>query len=141
MREMIRILMLLQSKIRYECATLPECCGKIRHHVREPFAECFEKLEARLQRNVGEPFGEILTESVEEALKGMSVLAEDMQTFLAFARNGGISDRDMQLGILRESEELLQQRVTLLSEENASRCKLAMGLSVLGGLFLVVLFL
>lgn len=132
------ILELLAGEVRYGRATLPECCSRIARGLPEPFQEAFLETGRRMEENTGATFGEVFQEEMGKALDGLPLRDGDREAFLDFARQTGFADAQMQLRTIEHSGELLRGTRERLAQENAEKCRMAVGLGAMGGLLLIL---
>lgn len=138
LRHMIHILDLLAGEVRYGRTTLPECCSRLARYLAEPFQEVFLQVGRRMEENTGTSFGEVFREEMEEKLREMPLQEEDRDNFFRFTGQTGFADGQMQLHAIEQSAELLKRTVEKLEQENAEKCRMAVGLGAMGGLLLVL---
>lgn len=138
LRSLIHILELLAGEVRYGRATLPECCGHMGRGLSAPFGEAFLEVGRRMEENTGLSFGEVFREEMAEALGSLPLQETDREAFLGFAGESGFADAQMQLRIIEQSAELLKGTLERLVQENAEKCRMAVGLGAMGGLLLIL---
>lgn len=141
LREMCRILELLLGEIRYGRCTLPECCRQLTERVEEPYQSCFWGIYEAACLNQGESFGELCREYLEKDLKELVVDKADKERFISCFTKCGFAEGMMQLRTIEQTKEELEERLQGLSQENTSKCRLALSLGAMSGLLLVILFL
>ena len=139
LRMLGNILELLASQVRYGRATLPECCRHVAAQLEPPFVQAFRGVAEKMQENTGASFATVFRERMEEPLKGLPLTGEDREIFLQFASETGYLDGQMQLRAMEQSEELLAGTVERLEKENADKCRMAVGLGIMGGLLLILM--
>lgn len=132
------ILELLASEIRYGRATLPECCRHAGDQLAFPFDEGMRRVDEKMWENTGETFAEVFRECLRDPLGTLPLKEEDRETFFQFASKAGFMDGQMQLRVMEHSGELLEGTAEKLERENAEKCKMAVGLGVMGGLLLIL---
>lgn len=135
------LLELLESGIRYGRETLPECCERAADRAPAKIGQAFQRVSARMQENAGEGFPKVFTEELMSALEGLPLKEEDRQEFLRFAGSGSYADGQMQLRVLEQSREQLVKRRETLERESGDRCRMAVSLGVMSGLFLLLVLL
>lgn len=135
------LLELLGSGIRYGRETLPECCGRAADRAPEEIGQAFQRVSDRMRENAGEGFREVFSEELTSALESLPLKEEDRQEFLRFAGSGSYADGQMQLRVLEQSREQLVRRKETLEQESADRCRMAVSLGVMSGLFLLLVLL
>ena len=141
LKEMCRILELLLGEIRFGRCTLPECCLQLTERVPQPYQSCFQGIYEASCQNQGESFGELCREYLERDLKELVVDKADKECFISCFTKCGFAEGRMQLRTVEQAKEELEERLQGLSQENTSRCKLALSLGAMSGLLLVILFL
>lgn len=134
------ILGLLASEVGYGRSTLPECCGYAARHSHSPFREAFLSVSRRMEENRGESFGEAFREEMGRALEGLPLEAEDKEAFLQFTEHTGFADGRLQLRAIEQSMERLRWTRERLEVESVQKGRMAVGLGMMGGLLLVLVF-
>lgn len=140
-RTLCRILELLSGEVRYGRATLPECCGHIAKYLEQPIGEAFCRIEKGMRENTGASFGEIFHRELEKVLEELPLKNEDREAFFQFTRQTGFADGQMQLKALEQSMELLKITEEKLENENAGKCRMAVGLGAMSGMLLILILL
>ncbi len=137
--ELQKLLELLAAEIRYGRATLPECCRNTGKYLQEPFSGILTAISERMDRNFGDSFGEVFREEMLPQLKKMPLKEEDVENFLRFTNQSGFADGQMQVRTLEQSMELLHGTEEKLQQENAEKCRMAVGLGAMSGLLLILI--
>lgn len=132
------ILELLSSQVRYGRATLPECCRHVAVQLTPPFDQDFRTVAERMQENTGASFAQVFREQLAEHLGELPLTPEDRGTFFQFVSETGFLDGQMQLRVMEQSGELLAGAADRLERESAEKCRMALGLGVMGGLLLIL---
>lgn len=132
------ILELLSSEIRYSRATLPECCRHIALQLPASFCKGMQEVDERMRRNDGDTFAAVFCECMRKPLEELPLREEDRKDFLGFASEAGFMDGQMQLRTLDRSCKLLADTTERLQKENVEKCRMAVGLGAMGGLFLIL---
>lgn len=138
LRAMCGTLSLLGSEIRYGRRTLPECCGNVAERLSGPLSDAFRRIAVKMQENTGESFARIFRECLEEPLREMPLKEEDREEYLRFVSAGTFGDGQMQLDLIEQSREQLELRAAALEQENAEKCRMAVGLGAMGGLLIIL---
>lgn len=86
-------------------------------------------------------FAELFSQKVDQYLKESSLNQKDLEMLCHMGASLGYLDRDMQLRTLKLYETELQQEVLAAYETMPGRQKLYQTLGIMGGMFLVILFL
>ena len=138
LKELHRILSLLRSEIRYGKATLPECCRQISVHMKEPYKSCLNHIYLQMQKNTGERFESVFVKCLREGLKEEVLTQDDLELFFGFLTGGSFADGRLQQSTIERIEDNLLERIRSLETENVEKCRMAVGLGAMGGLFLVI---
>lgn len=133
------ILDLLCSEVRYGRSTLPECCSRAAGNFPQPFGGALERTGQSMRDNTGLSFGEIFQREFEEALSELPLRGEDKDAFLQFTRQACHADGQMQLRVMEQSRELLGRKERELEDENAGKCRMAVGLGAMSGMLLILI--
>lgn len=141
LQEFCRILELLQGQIRFGRSTLPECCFRLGERLGEPYRSCFQDIYEKICENTGEDFGHICEVGLRKGLQQLVVDKEDINRFISCFEQSGYEEDEMQLRMLEQTKEELEMRLQKLSDENASKCRLALSLGTMSGLLLIILLL
>ena len=140
MREMIRILDIVKSEMKYNHGTLPECCERISEKAKEPYAECFQKINNCFQAGSGMEFDRICKENLQESLQNLP-LKEERDVFVRCFSDIGYGDIWMQHQTMERGKQELQGILDAEEEELKKRSKLAISLGAMSGILLVLILL
>lgn len=138
LRELCAALGLFGSEIRYGRRTLPECCGHVADRVSGPLGGAFRQVAERMGENTGMSFARVFRECMEEPLREMPLKEEDREEYLRFVSAGTFGDGQMQLELIGQSREQMESRAAALEQENAEKCRMAVGLGAMGGLLIIL---
>ena len=138
LRSLLHILELLIGEVRYGRTTLPECCCRVARYLEEPFSEAFLRIGGRMEENTGKSFGSVFQEEMEGALQTLPLKDGDREQFFRFTTQTGFMDGQMQLRAIEQSAEQLNATKEKLEQENAEKCRMAVGLGAMGGLLLIL---
>lgn len=141
LQQMCRILELFEGQIRFGRCTLPECCLHLAERVEEPYKESFLHIYEEACENTGESFGQICGRQLKKDLQKLTAEKGDKELFIACFGKCGFEEDRMQLRTIEQTREELEDRLSALSGENASKCRLALSLGAMSGLLIVILFL
>ena len=107
-RELIRILEQWISEIRYNSATLPECCRQIGRQREDRLGEICAEVYREYTKTEGSSFLEIAEESFRRQLRTLPLKKEDIEEFLRFAGKEGYVDESMQIKSIELSRQELE---------------------------------
>lgn len=141
LRALTRILELFMSEIRYGKAAMPECCGRAAGRMEEPFREGMQDACRLYREGERDSFPDAFCESMERSLRKVPLQREDRELFLQPFREPGFQDGSMQLKCLEQGAELLRDSIRLREKELPGKCRVAMGLGGMGGIFVLLILL
>lgn len=139
LRYMKQILEMFMSEIRYDKATLPECCRRIGAVSKAPYGEALIHIYEAMQEDVGISFYETWKETMDKTLADLPLETEERRICSELAENSGIADNLMQLKTLEQRRDLLDTYIKNREENLEKQCRMASGLGVMSGLLLAVL--
>ena len=139
LEELSTILERIESEIRYDRASLPECFWKIGAQRRTRLGRSFEKLGKDAIHASEGSLREALEAELREEIEPLLSL-EDYRTLFDFVTPGGFAGDEMQRRALERSrhrvDEVLEQR----RKEYQGKRKVAVSMGLMGGLC-IILFL
>lgn len=136
-----RMVAFLMGEITYGNTPLPEALKHAAERMEEPFASFLNELAKEMMKFPSKTFAELFSQNVYHHLKGSSLDKKDLEMLCHMGTSLGYLDRDMQLRTLQLYETELNQEVVAAYETMPGRQKLYQTLGIMGGLFLVILFL
>lgn len=134
------ILEMMVSEIRFNKATLPECCMRLSRRLPSPYDQVFAGIQEAVLRYEGESFGVVFVKNMRTCLEQTPLKKGEKELFLQFAENVGFEDTQMQILHLEQYKERLKAHTDRLEGEAAERGRIALRLGVMGGLLLIILF-
>lgn len=140
-RQLVAILDMMMSEVRYSKATLPECCIRLSERLEEPYRVTFQTIWEQMSSNTGRAFARLFSDGMKECFQKLPLEKEEITLFLEFAGNCGYEDSAMQLVSMERYRERLKQLLEKLQDEAAEKGKMAVGLGTLGGLLLMIILL
>ncbi len=139
--DLIRSMEFLKGEISFARTTLPDAMEQLSKHTKPPFQLLYSKLALELKQHPGIGFGEILYEILACEKKNWDLLSEDVEHFYQACSNLGYLDKEMQIHILERYIKEQEKKVEQLTSEIPQKMKLYRSLGVLGGVFLVIVFI
>ncbi len=139
LQQMMDILELFESEVRYGKTVLPECCGRIGNRIRGGFGEALVRVAEKYRENAGESFEVIFREEVGRQLEEMPLKPEDIRLFLQSISSTGFSEGQMQLRTMEQSRERLGKTKEKLERENSEKGRIVVGLGAMSGLLLILI--
>ena len=140
-KELIGILDQWISEIRYNRATLPECCRQIGRQRRDSLGEICTQVYREYTEAGGCGFLEISGDSFRRQLQALPLKKEEIEQFLLFAGQEGYSDEMMQIQALERSRQELERTAMTQQQEIRQKSRLAVGLGAMSGLFLLLILI
>ena len=134
---MRQILELFISEISYGKAALPECCKRVGERVEEPYRSALQKVYEDMEKRE-RGFRECFRESMSEALRRLPVAEREKENFLGFADCCGLEENRMQICAIEQYRDRLSAAIAQREAEAERQGKLAAGLGIVSGLFLVI---
>ena len=141
LRYMKQILEMFMSEIRYDKATLPECCRRIGAVSKAPYGEAILHIYDAMQEDTGITFNQRWQETMDKMLTELPLGKEEKCIFSQLAENGGSSDNLMQLKSLEQRRDLLDVSIKNREDNLEKQCRMASGLGFMSGLLLAVLLI
>lgn len=141
LQEFYRGLITLRQEIEYRKATMSEAARRVGQSQKEPWSSFYCMLAQRLEELPDLSFFEVWEEKRGEYLKGGSVRMEDQELISQLGRsleqlNAGEGTR-----VLVVFEQNVQALAEAAKEEYRSKAQLYCRLGVMGGVFVVLLFI
>ncbi|MCI5648081.1 MAG: stage III sporulation protein AB [Fusicatenibacter sp.] len=136
-----RIVKFLKGEISYAATPLPDAFWTIGGRMEDPYQDFLRDISEDLKRCSGRNFSAVFSENVDCHLQQTRLTREDLEELKAFGAGLGYLDRTMQLSWLEQYEEQLKQKIEELNLGLPVRKKLCRSLGIMGGLFLIILFL
>ena len=141
LRYMNRILEMLMSEVRFGRCTRPECCWRMAARTREPYRGAFREIYETMRENTGESFSRVYCQVMERHMRELAVRPEEKRLFAGLFAQEASPDGALQVRSLEQYREELGEKIERLERESAEKSRMAMGLGVMCGLLLIVLFL
>ena len=136
-----RMISQLKGEILYSNLTLPAAFFRTGQRGGGAAGEFFTAVAKRMEEAAGVSFEEVWKTETEQFLKSCSLGEAEGEQLKAFGSCLGYLDRDMQERTMEFYMEELEQEILALKESEPEKCRLFLGLGILGGLFLVVILL
>lgn len=141
LKQMCRILTMIESQIRFGRSTMGECCKQIAKRVDNPFCKALQEIALELEQNQGNSLEEISREGFKRNLKKLVVSEKEKEEFIGCFTQEGFAEEGMQIQSILRGRQELEAVIGELNETLTSRCRLAISLGTMSGFLLVILFL
>ena len=136
-----RMVSQLKGEILYSNLTLPAAFFRAGQRGGGAAGEFFTAVAKRMEETSGVSFEEVWKTETEQFLKNCSLGEAEQEQLRSFGSCLGYLDRDMQERTMMFYMEELEQEIKDLKEAEPEKCRLFLGLGILGGLFLTVILL
>lgn len=130
---------MIESEIRYGKASLPECFLKVGKQKTSEIGVIFEGVGEKALTERGESLRDGMVRGLSPMLEPILPL-QDLSCVLDFVSPQGFADEEMQRRALEKGRRRMEEVVSSKREELREKCRVAWGLGLTGGLF-VILFL
>lgn len=141
LRELKRLMMLLQGDIRYGRTPLPQALLALGENNNTPFRRFFLQVSKRLEEFGGDSFYQVWKYCAEQDLEETSLLKKDKERLVMLGENLGYLDVKMQLNVIELYLNQLEEEILAEAETLGEKVRLSRMLGVLSGIFLVVVML
>lgn len=141
LRELKRLMLLLQGDIRYGRTPLPQALCALGENNNTPFRHFFLQVSKRLEEFGGDSFYQVWKLCAKQELKETSLLKKDKERLIMLGENLGYLDVKMQLNVIELYLNQLEEEILAEAETLGEKVRLSRMLGVLSGIFLVVIML
>lgn len=135
------MLLMLSGEMNYAKAPLQEAFRHIAERGKEPFSRMLSEIADRMEQDRERTLQEIWRDAVEGHKKEFLFSQEERELLGSLGDNFGYLDLQMQQNLIRLQAEQLENRIEKARGELLTRQKLYQYLSVMGGLFLILLLI
>lgn len=135
-----RMISQLKGEILYSNLPLPTAFLRTGQRGSGAAGRLFLAVAKRMEEEQGTSFEEVWNQETKAFFGACALGTGEMEQLSAFGACLGYLDRDMQERTMDFYLEELEQEIQTLRKNETERCRLALGLGILGGLFLAVVF-
>lgn len=135
------ILLMLSGEMSYARTPLTEAFQNIAVRGKEPFGPLLAEVAGRLEQERESTLSHIWQSAVEHQKKAFCFSKEEFELLKGIGQNFGYLDIQMQLNHLNLYIRQVETRIGQAQQELAARQKMYQYLSVMSGLFLVLLLI
>lgn len=129
----------MEGEVRYGKATLPECFLKVSKQRASEIGGIFGKIGEKALSERGESLRDGLIRELSPCLETI-LSSQELLDVLDFVSPLGFAEEEMQRRLLEKGRRRMEEVVSSKREELREKCRVAWGLGLTGGLF-VILFL
>lgn len=141
LREIRRIILRIQSEMVYGKRTLPEICLLLSQYMEEPYSQAFCDIFQNMEKNDGSVLNTIWKEYMEACMKGMPLKEEEKAVLIRLPEHLGILDENIQAANIGQSLDVIEERIRRSETEYESKSKVILSISIMAGLFLIIILL
>lgn len=141
LKNLQRMTALLAGEISYGNTPLPEALHKIGGRLEGPLSGFLHRLSHTLLESPHEPLSSLFAYEVHNSLKQSHLKEKDKEELAALGSFLGYLDKDMQLKALEMYQMELEREIEDTCQTMSGKKKLYCSVGIMGGLFLVILFL
>lgn len=135
------ILLMLSGEMSYARTPLTEAFRNIANRGKEPFGPLLIEVAGRLEQERESTLSDIWKSAVENRRKAFYFSEEELDMLKGIGENFGYLDIQMQLNHLTLYIKQVETRIGQAQQELAAKQKMYQYLSVMSGLFLVLLLI
>lgn len=141
LREIKKMILRIQSEMIYGKRTLPEICLLFSQCMEEPYRSAFDKIFRKMEENDGSILEIIWKEKLEECMESIPLKEDERAVLTSLPKHLGILDETTQAHSIGESLDIIAERINRTESEYESKSRVVMSISVMAGLFLIILLL
>lgn len=141
LQELIRIIRRIQSEISYGKHTLPEICLILSESCQEPFGGCFGAIYERTGRQDDSCLGQVWIQEITRCMQAVSLQEEEQEILRDLPQNLGLQEEKYQAESIGQSIDLLIRKCRRAEDACENKSRVIFSLSILTGVFLVILVL
>lgn len=138
--ELERMTEYFRGEILLHHSTVAEASADIAKQVAQPLGSFLKNVSDRINRRTGEDLRTIWETEGEAVMRELSMDRKEREEFLRLGEKLGYQGKDMQEKTLNRYQMFLARKRSGLEDEQKEKMKLYRTLGVLGGLFLILLF-
>lgn len=135
------VLMMLAGEISYGKIPLSEAFLHIAERGKEPFGQVFREVSRRMEQERNHTLYEIWQSAVKHHEEIFTFSEDEMRIWMNLGENFGYLDMQLQLNNLRLYGQQIEEKLVQAQKELAVKQKLYQSLSVMSGLFLILIFI
>ena len=141
LREIRRMVIRIQSEMAYGKRTLPEICLLFGQCMEEPYRTAFLSIYRKLEENDGTDLSSIWAEQIGECMKELPLWEEEKDILQNIPEYLGILDEKQQGADIGQYLDFLSAHIAKAESGYENQAKVTMSISVMAGIFLVILLL
>ncbi len=140
LQELIRIIRRIQNEMVYGKHTLPEICQILSVSSQAPYQEAFDTIYRRMRQEETCLDG-IWEQEMTQSLRRTRLREEEREILRNLPRQMGIREEKYQAESIGQSMDLLVRKCRQAEESYENKSRVIFSLSILTGVFLIILLL
>lgn len=141
LREIRRMVIRIQNEMIYGKRALPEICLIFGQCMEEPYRTAFHSIFQKLEENDGTDLSRIWKEQMEECMAALPLWDEEKDILRNMPEYLGILDEKQQAADIGQSLDFLTAHIAQAEAGYDNQARVTMSISVMAGIFLVILLL
>ncbi|MCM1040031.1 MAG: stage III sporulation protein AB [Ruminococcus sp.] len=141
LREIRAMIVRMQSEIIYGKRTLPEICLLFSGYAKEPYQSAFATLYQRMEENDGKALYVLWEEEMGHCMENLPLKEDEKEILINLPKKSGMPEETMQAADVGQSLDIITERIAGAQAEYENKAKVIMSISIMAGLFLIILFL
>ena len=141
LRSIRRVIFRIQSEMTYGKRTLPEICLILSKCTEDTYKQAFLEIYNRFKENDGSILEDIWKAKFEICMKGLPLKEEEKAVLIRLPEHLGILDETIQAKNIGQSLDMIEERIKRTEREYEGKSRVIMSISVMAGLFLIILLL
>lgn len=141
LREIRGIIIRMQNEMVYGKRTLPEICLLFGECAKEPYRSAFSAIFESFNENDGRALYMLWEEKMAQCMKDLPLKEEEKDILKNLPGHLGILDETIQAVDVGQSLDIITRHITSAQEAYENKAKVIMSVSIMTGLFLIILLL
>lgn len=141
LRELIRIIRRIQDEIRYGKRTLPEICLILSEYSEVWYGTYFRQIYEQLAQRNGTGLEAIWVSQMDLCFQNVPLEEEEKDVLRRLPDNLGLQEETLQAVNIGQSMDMLLRKCRQAEEAYAGKSKVIRSVSILVGLFLMILLI
>ncbi|MCI9465154.1 MAG: hypothetical protein HFI48_14980 [Lachnospiraceae bacterium] len=141
LREMRRMIVRMQDEMLYGKRTLPEICLLFGQCMKEPYRSAFAGLYEKLEENDGRDLTMLWEEQMDRCMKDMAINEEEKDILRELPKHMGMLHETIQAAGVGQSLDIITGHIASAQAEYENKSRVIMSISIMAGLFLIILLL
>ncbi len=141
LRYLRQLLEMLISEIRYNKATLPECCRQVGKKMEKPYGEVLLDIYEMLQEENGYSFSVCWENKMSECLAKIPISKKEKELVLGFASCVGLTENSMQIRAIEQYRDMIDSSISTRERTLKEQGRMVAGLGIMCGLLLTIVLL